>query len=797
MAHRSQLRKLSLELLERRNLFAIEVFPVKSAATQGPETLDDALNSAWIYTQAQDNRAVVKFDLAWAADGHKYYQDDGKAGVSATSIHPVSETGPSTCALVDDKPDVSLCDQSLLNADPDWPHSWWSIKSPSNGFAEMRRTELNGYLQAGSKENSSTSILNNNSVLRIEVDGSDLTGLRIFDPHIDATIRGLVINGADHRNAQWNIGVGIMGNSGGPPGGGRNHVGGNYVGTDISGTRAVGNDLGITFQLSSNNVIGVDTTSVSYNPTVPYLDQNIISGQARTGFAFVYYSYLNTVQGNLVGVGRDGLQPIPNGGVGGGFLSLDNNNSASYNNVTDNVIAHNGSAGMSVMRIGAKFNRIWNNSIYANGGLGIDLGGDWTGGDGRGGGNELVPGPNGVNPGDTGIGPNDFQAYPILESVVNSSCGIIISGTLQSTANHRFTIHFYSVTNPDPSGHGEGDTYLGEWQVLTDGTGLGKFVAVIPGASPLHVSATATDIAGSYNGFVYGNTSEFSVTAESTASSCNTPPGATPAGVNVEVTPIDKNTGVSNVTLSFAQITSGGETAVTSFDNGTPPPANFLITNPPQYYDIHTTALFNGSVEVCVTYDESAVGNESNLHFFHLENGIWMDRTSSLDTQANVICANVTSFSPFAIFEATQLVSMKIDLGQDVNNQKVNLQSNGLISVVLFTTSLFDARFAIVSSIRLQDAKVNSSRLMDFDRDGDLDLVMTFRIQEIGMLNKYRDLLREDLADGKLDSNVKTERLRLTGASLNGLFQAFGELDVFLSGKPLEDILDEIRRSRR
>ena len=290
-AHRSQLRRLSLELLERRNLFAVEVFSVTSAATQGPGTLVDALNNASIYGQYQGNLAVVEFDLAWATSGHVYYQNDGKPGVSATNIHPVSESGPATCVMVNGKPNVSLCDQSLSNPDPDWPHSWWSIKSPAGGFAWLRRTELNGYSQAGSMENSSTSILNNNSILRIELDGSDVTSLGMLDPRRDATIRGLVINGADHRNAQWNFGAGIFAYAG--PGG--THVGGNYVGTDISGTRAIGNDIGVTFQNSSNNVIGVDITNVSYNPAMPYRDQNIISGQERVACSLIFDSHFNTV----------------------------------------------------------------------------------------------------------------------------------------------------------------------------------------------------------------------------------------------------------------------------------------------------------------------------------------------------------------------------------------------------------------------------------------------------------------------------------------------------------------------
>ena len=509
MAHWKQLRRLSLELLERRNLFAVEVFTVTSAATQGPGTLDEALNNASIYGQYQGNLAVVEFDLGWATAGHVYYQDDGKPGVSATNIHLVSESVPATCVMVNGKPDVTLCDQSLSNADPDWAHSWWSIKSPVNGFRTMRQTELDGYSQAGSKENSSTSILNNNSILRIELDGSDVTGLRILDPRRDSTIRGLVVNGDNHRNAQWNIGIGIFGNADGIPGAWRNHVGGNYVGTDISGTRAIGNDIGITFQNSSNNVIGVDITSVSYNPSVPYSDQNIISGQERVACSLIFDSHYNTVQGNLIGVGRDGLQPLPNGLSGVGFMSLDGS-SSSYNNATDNVIAYNGSTGISVMRNGAKSNRIWKNSIYANGGLGIDLGGDWTGGDGQGGGNENVPGPDGITGNDLGdfdTGPNDYQNFPVLTYAWAGAHTYVI-GSLNSMANRTYTLDFYASTTTDPGTFRQGQRYLGSSSLTSDSNGDVNFDSTnftIPlGASSSSevITATATDSTG--------NTSEFS-----------------------------------------------------------------------------------------------------------------------------------------------------------------------------------------------------------------------------------------------------------------------------------------------
>ena len=66
-----------------------------------------------------------------------------------------------------------------------------------------------------------------------------------------------------------------------------------------------------------------------------------------------------------------------------------------------------------------------------------------------------------------------------------------------------------------------------------------------------------------------------------------------------------------------------------------------------------TTAVFSGSVKVCINYTGINFGNESRLKLYHLESGACVDRTvpGSLDTTNNIICASVTSLSPFAIFE--------------------------------------------------------------------------------------------------------------------------------------------------
>ena len=128
------------------------------------------------------------------------------------------------------------------------------------------------------------------------------------------------------------------------------------------------------------------------------------------------------------------------------------------------------------------------NSIFANAGLGIDLGDD------------------GVTPNHTGgriTGPNGFENFPVLSlAMVGSSTHIV--GTIQSAADESLTIDVYSNPTADPSGDGQGRVYLGSSVVTTDSSGNATYDVTFVVSTSLGsvVSATATDAAG--------NTSEFS-----------------------------------------------------------------------------------------------------------------------------------------------------------------------------------------------------------------------------------------------------------------------------------------------
>jgi hypothetical protein len=128
-----------------------------------------------------------------------------------------------------------------------------------------------------------------------------------------------------------------------------------------------------------------------------------------------------------------------------------------------------------------------------------------------------------------------------------------------------------------------------------------------------------------------------------------TPVNNTPAGSNVTVSPIDGLTASAPVTLTFSSVTQSGVTSLTMSSGGPPPPAGFQLGTPPVYYELTTTAVFAGSITVCIDYTGITFAGPPAL--YHLENGLMVDRTVFVDALNEIVCGSVTSLSPFALFQ--------------------------------------------------------------------------------------------------------------------------------------------------
>jgi len=235
---------------------------------------------------------------------------------------------------------------------------------------------------------------------------------------------------------------------------------GNIIGLDITGSAAIPNDYGINIS-SSNNHIGGGSSGQA----------NIISGNAATGIWIA--GDLNFVQGNFIGTNIAGTSIIPNNtgiqitsseniiggltpnlgntilgnGVDGIALSyIVNGFSVMDNFMANNVIGENGRAGV-LLGSGTNANTITQNSIYDNEDLGI-----------------------------LSYGANNGIEPPVLS-------GNALSSTISGTACANCLIEFF-LAEPDPSGFGEGKTYLdlgyadsnGEFSVPVDGIGFCQLI---------------------------------------------------------------------------------------------------------------------------------------------------------------------------------------------------------------------------------------------------------------------------------------------------------------------------------
>ncbi len=160
--------------------------------------------------------------------------------------------------------------------------------------------------------------------------------------------------------------------------------------------------------------------------------------------------------------------------------------------------------------------------------------------------------------------------------------------------------------------------------------------------------------------------------------------------------------------------------------------------------------------------------------------------------EGNAVGQNDVMLLRYALEPAVQTVEIDVKPGSDPNS--VNLSSNGMIAVALFTTDLFDASKVDVTTVVFAGANAVHSAMEDVDGDGDLDMVLHFRTQDTNLQALYEELLANDLhGDGILDSTRQEVEVSLTGETVDKvLFEGFDELELFLSGKHLRNLLEEL-----
>ena len=259
---------------------------------------------------------------------------------------------------------------------------------------------------------------------------------------------------------------------------------GNYVGTSLDGGAAVGNlaYFGVEIHGGGSNQVGGTSAGTA----------NVISGQSGAGKGGINLaSNGNTVQGNLIGTNAAGTAGLANAGPGiaVAISSVSNNTIGGTATGAGNVIAYNGAAGVQVSGASATGNRISRNSIYASGGIGIDIA--TAGRDAN----------NGTKNASLG---NAEMDTPLIATGTLDAGNLTVSGYVGSAAGQSVfanaTLEFFKAAN-DGSGYGQGQTYLGTLTADASGNFSGSFAVSGLGVGDL-ITATAIDASG--------NTSEFS-----------------------------------------------------------------------------------------------------------------------------------------------------------------------------------------------------------------------------------------------------------------------------------------------
>lgn len=298
---------------------------------------------------------------------------------------------------------------------------------------------------------------------------------------------------------------------------------GNLIGTDVSGQSALGNGShGIAVITTvGTNTIGGTTTA----------DRNVISANQADGI-FTSGSKGVIIEGNYIGVGSDGTTALGNQTNGVELFSSPDNTVGSLTTTAGacdngcNVIANSGSGatGAGVLVDTGTGNEIVGNSIFNNNLDGILL---------------------------TGGGNNGQTSQSLT---VAASGSTTVEGAMSGTVGDTYRLEFFYNTACDsPSGAGEGETFIGAFDLLL-ATSPQSYSHVFSLTTPVgaFVSGTATDVTAPAH-----DTSQFAsciaavaatATPTPTSTSTNTPTNTPTATSTSTATNTPTNTSTSTAT---------------------------------------------------------------------------------------------------------------------------------------------------------------------------------------------------------------------------------------------------------
>ena len=289
----------------------------------------------------------------------------------------------------------------------------------------------------------------------ITLDGAGVTGNGLTLAGSGSTVKGLIISGFTGHGI-------VLGGSGG------HTIQGNWIGTNSAGTGAYANTQdGIAIVDGSNgNTIGGTTAT----------ERNIIAGNGDDGISV--RSASNSIYGNWIGLSASETA-LGNTGDGVSFEGAAGANTlGGAATGQGNRIASNGGRGVSLSDINTITGvSVRGNSIFANSGLGIDLGADSS---------------TANDFGDADSGPNGRLNTPVLMDAVPGVSSTTIRGTYTGAANTAVTVDFYAASTVGSATNPQASVHLGSTSVTTNGYGVATFNASVSAVVGINQALTAT-----------------------------------------------------------------------------------------------------------------------------------------------------------------------------------------------------------------------------------------------------------------------------------------------------------------
>jgi hypothetical protein len=305
---------------------------------------------------------------------------------------------------------------------------------------------------------------------------------------------------------------------------------GNYIGTDATGSVAIGNGK------NAGGGTGIsDGQSLPTTPIMTVISDNVISGN---GDGIVIFQAVGTqssytIANNLIGTNAAGTSALGNGGDG---LML---NSVENATVQNNVIAanYNGVELQTATPLTQPQHVVFRGNLIGTdktgtvplgnkgAGISIDPGSGITiGGTGPGDGNVIANNTFGLivdrglqdqitqnsifgNTGAPGYPPpglivastaNQAVAAPGLTFTPGAGGSGTLSGALTEAPNSTYVVEVYSNPSAQAASQAQGQTFVKDVSVKTDGTGKGAFSLIEPNG---FYTATATDPSGDTSQF--------------------------------------------------------------------------------------------------------------------------------------------------------------------------------------------------------------------------------------------------------------------------------------------------------